>query len=154
MLTTLATILGAVTGILPSIVKIFDRKQELQHERSMMELRLNAAKRNAEIEIAIENAKAAAVEGKSLRAHDSTLDGGKFINALRASVRPVITYVFFIMFVAIKSSAAYVMMNNGLSVPEMLHAVWDEWTMAMFGSIIGFWFGSRVFEKMNSLSKD
>lgn len=147
MLTALATILGAVTGVLPSIVKIFDRKQELQHERELLEIRLSASAKAADIELKLENAKAAAREGDSLRKHDNALDGGKFINTLRASVRPVITYIFFFMFVVIKGSAAYVMLNNGLDIPSTLMAIWDEQTVAIFGAVMGFWFGSRAFDK-------
>jgi hypothetical protein len=147
MMVLLTTILGALTGILPSILKIFDRKQELEHERQMLELRLDAAAKKVNLEIALEDFKASAREGESLRKHDSSLRGNKFIEALRASVRPVITYIFFFMFVIIKGSAAYVMLNNGMDIPSMLAAVWDEWTLAIFGSIMGFWFGSRAFEK-------
>jgi hypothetical protein len=147
MFTALATILGALTSSIPSIVRIFEKKQELAHEKSMAELKLEAAKSNADIELRLSATKASFAEGESLRTHDSSLDGGKFINSLRASVRPVITYVFFFMFVIIKTSAAYVMLTNGASVPEMLKAVWDPETTAIFGSIVGFWFGSRTFEK-------
>lgn len=143
----LTTILGFLSGIVPSIIKIFDRKQELDHERQLLEMRLDAASRNIDLQIKLEDYKAAAREGESLRRHDTSLDGGKFINALRASVRPIITYIFFTMFVIIKSSAAYVMLQSGMDIPGMLLAVWDEWTMAIFGAIMGFWFGSRGIEK-------
>jgi hypothetical protein len=83
--------------------------------------------------------------------HDKSIDGGKFINALRASVRPVITYTFFLVFIAVKVAAAYVMLTTGQSVPEMLKAVWDAETMALFSTIIAFWFGSRVMEKQGQV---
>jgi hypothetical protein len=51
------------------------------------------------------------------------------------------------MFVIIKGSAAYVMIQNGNDIPTMLQAIWDIETMAIFGSIMGFWFGSRAIEK-------
>lgn len=149
MITAITTILGALTGILPSIVRIFEKRQDLVHERELLKLRMEAVQQNIEFQILLEESKAAAREGESLRRHDSTLDGGKFINALRASVRPVITYVFFLMFVVIKCSAAYVMLNNGMDIPSMLASIWDEWTMAIFGSIMGFWFGARALEKMH-----
>lgn len=143
MIALLTTILGAVTGVLPAIVNIFEKKADLAHEREILKLRL-------ESNLTLEEAKAAYREGESLRRHDRSLDGGKFINALRASIRPVITYIFFAMFVIIKSSAAYVMLQDGVSIPVMLSAIWDEYTMAIFGAIMGFWFGSRAIEKYNS----
>ena len=146
-LALLSPLIGILGSLLPSIVQIFQRKQELQHEIQLTQIKLDAARQQAQFDMAVESIKADAIEGQSLRDHDKSLDGGKFINALRASIRPVITYVFFAMFLAVKISAAYVMIHNGTSIPEMLKAVWDTETMALFSTIMAFWFGSRVLEK-------
>lgn len=148
MLTLLSPFLGIIGGLLPSIVRIFERKQEMQYEIKLIEAKLQAATQEAQIQLNIEDAKADVEDAKSVRSYDSNIDGGRFINALRASIRPVITYTFFFMFVAVKVAAAYVMLSTGQSVPEMLKAVWDPDTMALFGTIMAFWFGSRVMEKM------
>jgi hypothetical protein len=147
MLALLMPFLGIVGGLLPSIVRIFELKQERSYEIELTKIRLDAAERAASLQYNIEMVKADAVERQSLLDHDKSIDGGKFINALRASVRPVITYTFFFVFLAVKVSAAYVMINTGQSVPQMLQAVWDPDTMALFSTIIAFWFGSRVMEK-------
>ena len=147
MLTALTAILGAVSTSIPSLLKHFDRKQELKHERELLKLQMDAAAKKVNLEIALAESKAGIEEGDSLRSHDSTLSGNIFIESLRASVRPVITYLFFLMFVIIKGSAAYVMLQNGNDIPTMLQAIWDTETMAIFGSIMGFWFGSRAIEK-------
>ena len=150
MLALLSPLLGIFGSLLPNIVRIFERKQEIQYELQLTKIKLDAAKEQAEIQLSVENVKADVEEGKSVRDHDSSIDGGKFINALRSSIRPVITYTFFILFVAIKVSAAYVMIHTGESIPEMIRAVWDTETMSLFSTIIAFWFGSRVLEKMDS----
>jgi len=150
MFALLSPILGIFGSLLPSIVRIFERKQELRHELELTRIRMQEISLKGKLKADIENIKADVDEGKSVRSHDMSLDGGKFINALRASIRPVITYAFFLLFVAVKIAAAYVMLKQGQSVPEMLKAVWDAETMALFSTIIGFWFGSRVFEKMRS----
>jgi hypothetical protein len=136
--------------VIPSVVRIFERKQELKHEIELSKIKLDASIRAAESNLKLEEIKADVAEGQSIRDHDKSLDGGKFINALRASIRPVVTYLFFFLFVAVKVSAAYVMLSNGQSVPEMLKAVWDQETMALFSTIMAFWFGSRFLEKMES----
>jgi hypothetical protein len=148
MLTLLSPILGIIGSLLPRFVTLFERKQELQHEIELIRIRAEAAKQSAENELVIKGIEADIADAKSVRSFDTDVDGGKFINALRASIRPVITYVFFILFVAVKVAAAYTMIQNGDSIPEMLDAVWDSETMALFGTIIAFWFGSRVLEKM------
>lgn len=150
MLSLLSPLLGIFGSLLPNIVRIFERRQEINYELQLTKIKLDAAKEQAQIQLSVENVKADVEEGKSVRDHDSSIDGGKFINSLRASIRPVITYTFFFLFVAIKVSAAYVMIQAGASIPEMLKAVWDAETMSLFSTIIAFWFGSRVLEKMDS----
>lgn len=147
MLALLAPFFGILGSLLPSIVRIFERKQELKYEIELTKIKLDAAREQANLNFDIEVVKNNALERQSILDHDKSLDGGKFINALRASIRPVITYVFFFLFVAVKVSAAYVMLANGQSVPEMLKAVWDVETMSLFSTILAFWFGSRVMEK-------
>lgn len=151
MLALLSPLLGIFGSLLPSIVRIFERRQELRHEIELTKIKIEAARENAKLEIAVANIQADIDEGKSLRSHDSELDGGKFINALRASIRPIITYIFFILFISVKVAAAYVMLKGGQSVPEMLKAVWDVETMSLFSTIIAFWFGSRILEKRDRL---
>lgn len=149
MLAILSPFLGIIGSLLPSIVRIFERKVELKHEIELTKIKLDAAERQADLTYNIEMVKNDAVSRQSALDHDKSLDGGVFINALRASVRPVVTYTFFFTFLAVKISAAYVMLSTGQSVPEMLRAVWDIETMALFSTIIAFWFGSRVIEKQD-----
>ena len=150
LLALLSPLLGAAVNLLPNILGFFEKGLEYKHEIEITKLKLDVAIQTAQLGIDLEDAKADAREGDSLRTHDSTLDGGRFINALRASIRPVITYIFFFMFVAIKVSAAYVMLHGGMDVPTMLQSVWDSETVALFGAIMGFWFGSRTIERLSS----
>lgn len=143
LISAFAPFLGIVGSLLPNIVNLFVRKQELNHDLELEKLRISDKNRDREVELI----KTAVAEGDSLRAHDSSLDGGLFLNALRASIRPVVTYSFFILFVTIKIAAAYVMLAGGADVPTMLIAVWDPDTSALFSTIVAFWFGSRIFEK-------
>ena len=149
-LTLLSPLIGIFGSLLPSILRLFERKQEFKHEIDLLDARTKAALQQAQIQVDIENIKADSIEGQSIRDHDKSLDGGVFINTLRASIRPVITYLFFFMFVAVKASAAYVMIHAGSSVPDMLKAVWDVETMSLFATILAFWFGSRALEKMDT----
>lgn len=147
MLALLSPLFGILGSLLPSIVRIFERKQEIKYELDMAKLKIDAAERQADLQFNVEVIKANAIERQSLYDHDKSIDGGKFINALRASIRPVITYSFFFLFCAVKIAAAWVMIDKGMSMPEMLAAVWDVETMSLFSTIVAFWFGSRMMEK-------
>jgi len=152
MLALLSPLFGILGSLLPSIVRIFERKQEIKYELELTKIKIDAAERQADLNFNVEVVKADAQSRQSALDHDKSLDGGKFINALRASIRPVITYSFFFVFVAIKIAAAYVMLSTGQSVPAMLDAVWDAETMALFSTIIAFWFGSRMMEKQERMA--
>jgi len=147
MLALLSPLFGILGSLLPSVVRIFERKQEMKYELDLAKLKIDSAERQADLQFHIEEIKADSQSRQSALDHDKSLDGGKFINALRASIRPVITYTFFFMFCGVKFAAAWVMIEQGASMPEMLRAVWDIETMSLFSTIIAFWFGSRVMEK-------
>ena len=152
MLALLSPLFGILGSLLPAIVRIFERKQELKYEVELIKIKLDYAERQADLQFHVEEIKADSELRQSALDHDKSLDGGKFINALRASIRPVITYSFFILFVAVKWAAAYVMIKNGEDIPTMLNAVWDIETMSLFSTIIAFWFGSRVMEKQEKIA--
>ena len=73
--------------------------------------------------------------------------GTGIISALQRSVRPVITYCFFGLFLAIEITLLREALNSGMSVGESLNVLWDEDTKAIFAAIISFWFGSRAIDK-------
>lgn len=152
MLALLAPLFGILGSLLPSIVRIFERKQELKYEIALTQIKLEAAERSADLQYHVEEIKADSELRQSALDHDKSIDGGKFLNALRASIRPVVTYSFFFLFVAVKWAAAYVMIKQGQDIPTMLDAVWDPDTMSLFSTIIAFWFGSRVMEKQDKLA--
>ena len=154
ILTLLSPVFGILGSLLPSIVGIFQKREDHKYELQLLEAQSKFAVQQGQISMDVENIKADSIEEQSLYAHDSAVSGGKFMEALRSSVRPVITYLFFFLFVAVKISAATVMIKNGLSIPDMLLAVWDLQTMALFSTIVAFWFGARTLEKMDSISKN
>jgi len=153
LLTLLSTLMGAGANLIPSIMGYFEAKQKHEHDMELARLQMEAAKQNVQLNIQLENVKADISEGESVRSHDAALDGGSFINALRASVRPVITYLFFFLFCAIKICAVYIMMSKGIALELALPKIWDEETISLFAAIIGFWFGSRTINSMKSSKK-
>lgn len=153
----IGTLTGGLTSILPGILSFFQRRDELRHEAKLLELRGKYAEKENKQQIDLINVKADANEGESLRRHDAALDGSGFIAALRRSVRPIITYLFFFLYLFIKSVAvitAYQVAGaeNTASLAilwnDILPIIWTEQDAAIFGAIIGFWFGGRAIEKL------
>ena len=145
MIGIVSAVVGLLTSAIPSLVKILEKRQESSHEIKLMEMRIEAASKGVDIQRYIEDSKADIEEGKSVRQHDALVAGDGWIFTLRTAVRPVLTFLFFFLFLIIKLVAVFAMLQQGAPVVEILDAVWDEYTVAIFGSIIGFWFGHRAF---------
>src|SRR6056300_1287413 len=108
----IGTLAGGLTSILPGVLSYLQRRDELKHEQQILALRAKYQQADNDLQIDLINAKADANEGESLRRHDASLDGKGFINALRRSVRPVITYLFFLLFVFVKVVAVLAAMRT------------------------------------------
>ena len=157
MLTILATLVGGLTGILPGVLEFFNTKLRLQYDYERAKLKMDVLRLQAKLETDIINTQADAFEGESLRRHDSSITPKGFIGVLRASVRPVITYLFFFLFVFVKFITVYTFINSGmagdwlgnsLAWENIYPLIWDGETQAIFGAVLGFWFGSRIMEKL------
>jgi hypothetical protein len=144
----ISAIVGIFGSVLPNIVDIFKSKQDTLNEIKLIEAKSEQAKVLAGLKIDELNLEADINETKSIHADDVNLDGGKFVNAFRAVIRPFITFVFFTMFMGIKAYAVYYATQvQGLDVINVLPIIWDEETSAIFGAVMGFWFGNRGIEK-------
>ena len=118
----------------------FQDKADKKHELEVMT-------RQAEIQLDRTAIDANIREVETIHEHDSKLDGGGFINGVRASVRPVITYLFMSLFLGVEITTYYLLVQNGIAPGDALVSIWDEQIMAMWASILAFWFGGRQFRK-------
>ena len=147
MITLLGSLLGFGTSFLPEVLNYFKRGQEQKHELQRMKMEIELMAKRSEFKIQELDKEAEIKEAEGLYKHDS-VDAGGFINALRGSVRPINTYAFFGLFVAIKVTALISLM----SLPEMqlnmaLSMIWDDQTAGLFSAIMAFWFGNRAVSK-------
>ena len=155
MISLLGTLLGFGTSIVPEVLGYFKQKQANEHELARLEDKANYANKLSELKIKELDAEADIAEAKSIYAHDANLDSGDFVNALRGSVRPVITYAFFILFSTVKGVTLYTMVTTeGMDLSAGMLAVWDEETQAIFSAIIAFWFGNRAMSKARAHIND
>jgi hypothetical protein len=158
-------------GGLPKILDFFQDKADKSHELKLAqmqterELQLAAAgyvaqQRIEEIkldEIKTQTASderqtlvgAQQAEMAAIYAHDTSLNEGtsQWMKDFRASVRPVITYGFFFLLVAIDATLAYKGITSGVEFNTLADQLWDNETQALFASIIAFHFGGRAFGK-------
>ena len=146
MITLLGSLLGFGTSFLPEVLNFFKAGQDHKHKLESMQLEMELMTKRSELQLNIMDKQAEIKETEGLYKHDS-MDAGGFINALRGSVRPVITYVFFGLFVAIKITAIVALMNSGNDLGRSLSLIWDDNTSGLFAAIMSFWFGGRSISK-------
>ena len=153
MMTLLGSLLGFGTSFLPEILNYFKAGQEHKHNLERMQLEMDLMSRRSELKIQELDKQAEIKETEGLYKHDS-MDAGGFVNALRGSVRPVITYAFFGLFVAIKTVAVMTLMNEqGADLAGALNVIWDDNTAGLFAAIMSFWFGNRAVSKYYGVKK-
>lgn len=152
-MTLLGSLLGFGTSFLPEILNYFKAGQEHKHNLERMQLEMDLMSRRSELKIQELDKQAEIKETEGLYKHDS-MDAGGFVNALRGSVRPVITYAFFGLFVAIKAVAVMTLMNDqGADLAGALNVIWDDNTAGLFAAIMSFWFGNRAVSKYYGVKK-
>jgi len=79
--------------------------------------------------------------------HDRSIDAGGFINGLRGSVRPIVTYAFFGLFVATKVVIMIKVTQAGGDWMQAVDLMWDGETSGLFSAVLAFWFGNRAISK-------
>jgi hypothetical protein len=171
MLTIFSTLVSFLMGGLPKILDLFQDRADKSHELKLAQLQTEremqllaagyAAQQHIEEikldEIQTQTASderqtlvgAQQAEMAAIYAHDAALGEGtsQWMKDLRASVRPVITYVFFFLLVAIDATLAYKGITSGIEFNTLADQLWDNETQALFASIIVFYFGGRAFGK-------
>ena len=135
MLTLLGSLLGFGTSLVPKVIDFFQDKADKKHELEVMT-------RQAEIQLDKTAIDANIREVETIHEHDSSLDGAPWVNTLRASVRPIITYMFFTEFVVLT-----VAVWGGWITTTEYTLIWNSETQALWAAIAAFWFGGRQFRK-------
>jgi hypothetical protein len=140
MMTLLGSLLGFGSSFLPEVLNFFRAGQAHKQKMESLRLEMDLMSRRSELELSLLDKQADIKETEGLYKHDS-MDAGGFINALTRSVRPVITYVFFGLFVAIKVTAIIALMGQGNDLGRSLSLIWDRhvWFVCRHNIILVRW---------------
>lgn len=73
---------------------------------------------------------------------------------LKTSVRPLLTYGFFLLFAVVKLISVWHAYHvEHLSTVTAVPVLWDDETETLFSAVISFWFGSRLKGMRNGNSQ-
>jgi hypothetical protein len=144
----------------PKILTIFQDRQDKKHELALVaaqkERELALAERGFIAQARIEEIKleqvqtqTAAEERQALYQHDIEIGKGasQWMINLRASVRPVVTYIFVLELVALNVAGVWYAYTTGIPFAIAMENVFSDDEMLILSSIIAFWFGTQAFQK-------
>jgi hypothetical protein len=160
MLSLVSSLLGFAAGGLPKVLDFVQDRGDKKHELALM-----AAQRERELALAKEGfiAQAAVEEIKTeqiamqtqaqerlgMYKHDMKIGEGAstWVINLRASVRPVVTYLFVGLLIVVDVAGIWYAYSTGVAFAEAIEVIFSDDEMAILAAIISFWFGSQAFQK-------
>ena len=166
MLSLISTLGGLLISGLPKLLEFFQAKADQNHELVMMrlqterELQLAAAGFAAQAKMEEIRTEQVAMETdarmtQAALAHDEKVleKASRWVANYVGTVRPTVTYLFVFELMALNGFMAFYLWQH----PELIRGIDDVIRysdlifstdeMAMLGGIIGFWFGSRQWNK-------
>jgi len=160
MMTMISTFLSFLAGGLPKILSIFQDRQDKKHELALVaaqkERELALAEKGFIAQAKVEEIKldqiqiqTAGEERQALYEHDIKIGEGasQWMINLRASVRPVVTYIFVLELVALNIAGVWYAYTTGIPFAIAMENVFSDDEMLILSSIIAFWFGTQAFQK-------
>ena len=160
MLTLISTALSFLMGGLPKLLDFFQDKSDKKHELAMaamqmerelkmMEAGYAAQARVEEIRTEQVQMETQAQERTAMYQHDIEIGKGasQWIINLRASVRPMVTYLFVILLMIVDIGSMWWAWSTGMSFMDAVPLIFDDQEMQILASIIAFWFGTQAFKK-------
>ena len=160
MLSILSGLLGIGSSALPSILGYFQQKGDQKHEMAMAKMQserelamaaagLQSQEKIAAIEYESTLAETYTQEREALYAHDMKLmdKASQSTVDLNARVRPYIAFTFVGLLVAVDLVGLGWAIYTGVDFTVAMTNCFSDDEMAIVSSIIGFYFGSRQWEK-------
>jgi hypothetical protein len=147
-------IIGAIARLAPEVLAIIDKRGERKHELKMAEQNLKITQLQNEGKLAIVDRE---IEGKQFEAGVLALKAGieaqgkptgiRWIDALNASVRPVIAYWVFGLYSIAKLAQIEMARATGIGVSEAVQVSWTQFDGEMMSAVIMFFFVGRIWER-------
>ena len=142
MVTLFGALIGFISSLAPEFFKIFRDREDRKHELEILKLQIE--KKKLGISGELEEIKINAESFEKAELYKTYYSGVKWVDALNGTVRPVLSYAFFMLYAAIKFSQLYYL--EAITYAEIL-MLWGAEDQAIFSGVISFYFGSRALSK-------
>lgn len=144
MITLLASLVGFVSSILPEIIKYFKDINDKKHELHILDRQIEYNKTTTQKTLEEIHVSRDLFEQASL--YSTYKSEITWVDSLNASVRPVLAYSFFFMYMLVKY-IQYKAISASSHVIEYLEVIWTIDDQTIFAGIISFYFGQRTFRR-------
>ena len=134
MLPILGGLAGFASSFVPELFHFLKDKKDKDHELKLINLQIEAMKAGHSSRLEEVQIQAEALESKYLylNAKPSQI---KWVDAMSAAVRPMITYTMFMLYTSMKIID---FLKAGAMAP-----IWTDADQGLFCAVMGFWFGHR-----------
>ena len=146
MFALLGSLVGFLSSLAPDIFSMLRDRKDKEHELAILDRQMAFMEKGHHNRIAEINAVADANDSQYIYQF-AAKSGNSTINALSTSVRPVLSYAFFMLYAWIKISAFLLLYRHHHDVAVSLIQIWGEEDQTIFCAIISFWFGHRAFKR-------
>ena len=143
MISIFGSLLGFGTSFIPKIFSLVQERQKFKNQMALM----TAQSKMKQSEL---QSLAKIQQNKSIYEHDQKIvenTSSGFINNLRSSVRPVLTYCFFLTYVAFKIVFIAIAIQEGDDTLKAIRDGYGEEDMGLLSICVSFWFGSKMNER-------
>ena len=160
MLSLISSLMGFAAGGLPKVLDFVQDRGDKKHELAMMamqrEREIALAKEGFIAQARVEEIKTEQIEMQTqaqeklaMWKHDMKIGEGAstWVINLRASVRPMVTYLFVGLLIVVDIAGIWYAYSTGVAFAVAMEMVFSDDEMAILAAIISFWFGSQAFQK-------
>ena len=159
-MTLISTLLGFASGGLPKVLDFVQDRGDKKHELALMaagrEREIALAKEGFVAQARVEEIKTEQIamqtqaqEKLAMWKHDMKIGEGAstWVINLRASVRPIVTYLFVGLLIVVDVAGIWYAYSTGVPFAAAMDMVFSDDEMSILAAIIAFWFGSQAFNK-------
>jgi len=147
MITLLSSALGFAASFLPKILGFFQQKSDQKHELKMLAATAEAQAKTENIKLEAGYIDAQVRQIESMHRYDAAAlrRASPWVVNLAGSVRPIITYAFFLEFTLLSTAVIF-----GWIGTDTFNSIWSEEMRSIFAAVVSFWFGQRTFGRQSA----
>ena len=149
MISLLGSLLGFGSSLIGPVLEAWNKNSDQKHELALLhaQAEIQSKIQEQKLEATIVEADMAEIVAAHKEQAATVHKGPQWLAALSGSVRPVVTYLIIVEWLAINWAIAWLIIDEEGVTVYNLRAILDTDFMGLVSCVIAFWFGNRTFGK-------